>query len=338
MPHAQPALWAILVVAGCAGLSALLIVLLRPLLIRFLLAHPNARSSHRIATPQGGGFAVMAAVIAGCATAAAFLLHQAEPRLLPMLGAAAGLAVLGGLDDARALPVTWRLAGQMLAALVLVFSLPDGFRILPGLLPLVPERALLALGTVWFINAINFLDGLDWMTVAQVVPMTLGIAVLQACGIVTATIGLLALALLGATLGFAIFNKHPARIFLGDAGSLPIGFCLAFMLIFVAKENLATALLLSLYTLTDATLTLLRRLAEGEPVYAAHRTHFYQRALMAGLSVPQVTARIFGLGCLTAILAVSTALADSTTVDLLALGLGLCLTGLTLWLLVRGTA
>ncbi len=147
----------------------------------------------------------------------------ARPALLAVLASAVFLTVLGALDDAHALPVSWRLIGQALAALALAFSLPQGFRLLPDLMPLVVERALLVFGIVWFVNAVNFLDGLDWMTVAQVVPMTLGIAALQALGAVPATIGLLALALLGATLGFALFNKHPAKIFLGDAGSLPIG-------------------------------------------------------------------------------------------------------------------
>ena len=81
------------------------------------------------------------------------------------------------------------------------------------------------LGTVWLVNAVNFLDGLDWMTVAQVVPMTLGVAVLAGLDAVPASVGFLALVLLGAMLGFALFNKHPAKVFLGDAGSLPVGLC-----------------------------------------------------------------------------------------------------------------
>ena len=111
-------------------------------------------------------------------------------------------------------------------------------------------------------------------------------------------------------LGFAVFNKHPASIFLGDAGSLPIGLCLAFLLIFVAETNLVAALLLSLYTLADSISTFLRRLLAGERVFAAHRTHFYQRAVAAGLSVPQVTARVFVLGLLLASLAIGTVLAE----------------------------
>jgi UDP-N-acetylmuramyl pentapeptide phosphotransferase/UDP-N-acetylglucosamine-1-phosphate transferase len=186
------------------------------------------------------------------------------------------------------------------------------------------------------VNAVNFLDGLDWMTVAQVVPMTLGIAVLHALGAVPDNVGLLALALLGATLGFAVFNKHPAQIFLGDAGSLPIGLCLAFMLIFVAQSNLAAALLLSLYTLADPTLTLFRRMARKEPILSAHRTHFYQRGVAAGLSVQQVTTRIFLLCFVLAALAVATVLADSPAVDLLCIGLGVAVTALTLFALAKG--
>jgi UDP-N-acetylmuramyl pentapeptide phosphotransferase/UDP-N-acetylglucosamine-1-phosphate transferase len=309
---------------------------LRPLLIRYLMAAPNERSSHRIATPQGAGVAVTLSVLAGCLLAGFLWRPAPEPSLLPVLTAAAALTILGALDDAHALPVSWRLAGQTLAALALAISLPEGFQVLPDLLPLLVERALIVLGTVWFVNAINFLDGLDWMTVAEVVPMTLGIAVLHALGAVPATVGLLALALLGAILGFAVFNKHPAKVFLGDAGSLPIGFCLAFMLIFVAKAHLSAALLLALYPLADATLTLLRRIVAREPILSAHKTHFYQRAVAQGLRVPQVTARVFGLGLVLTSLAVVTVLARSLAVDLLCLGLGVLATGLTLFALARG--
>jgi len=336
MPLAQPSLWAALVVAGCAGLSALLILTLKPLLIWYFLAQPNARSSHQTATPQGAGLAVVVAMLAGSALGVLLWAPEARPSLLPILAGAVFLTILGAVDDANALPVSWRLIGQTLAALVLVLSLPEGFQLFPGLMPLVVERALIVLGMVWFVNVVNFLDGLDWMTVAQVVPMTLGIAALAALGAAPATIGLLALALLGATLGFAIFNKHPAQVFLGDAGSLPIGLCLAFMLIFVAEAHLAAALLLSLYTLADPTLTLFRRIAAREQIFSAHRTHFYQHGVARGLSVPQVTARVFLLGLVLAGLAITTVFARSLAADLLCLGLGLLATGLTLFVLARG--
>jgi UDP-N-acetylmuramyl pentapeptide phosphotransferase/UDP-N-acetylglucosamine-1-phosphate transferase len=336
MPHTQPALWAAAMVAGCAGLSALLILILRPMLMRYLLAHPNARSSHTAPTPQGAGLAVMASVFAGCAVGLLVWAPEGEPKLFGVLLAAAGLTLLGAIDDASTLSIWSRLRGQLLAAIVVVGLLPTEFRLFPDLMPAGVEDVLMVVGLMWFVNAVNFLDGLDWMTVAQVVPITLGIVALQALGAVPATVGLLALALLGATLGFAVFNKYPAQIFLGDAGSLPIGLCLGFMLIVVAETNLAAALLLSLYTLADATVTLVRRMAAGEQISSAHRTHFYQRAVAQGMSVPQVTARVFLLCVLLAILAVVTVLAHSLEADLLCLGLGLLATGLMLFALARG--
>src|SRR5688572_2567832 len=196
--------------AATAALASLLILLVKPLLVRHLLARPNDRSSHKTATPQGAGVAVMAALFI-VLMAVQLWWPQAVPGplLLPAVLAALALTVLGLIDDARPLPVSWRLAAQTLAALALVFSVPPDLRIFPDLLPVWAERALIVFGTVYLINAVNFLDGIDWITVAQVVPMTLGVAALAYLGAVPANVGLLALALLGAMLGFAVFNKHP---------------------------------------------------------------------------------------------------------------------------------
>lgn len=333
--HDHPGFWAA-IVAAAAALSAVAILLLKPLLDRYFVAEPNARSSHRVATPQGAGLAVMLSVLVVCLSALLLNPPWQPPSLLPALGAAVFLTVLGAFDDAHGLAVSWRFAAQFLAALAVVFLLPEDIRLFLEVLPLFVERALIVLGVVWFINAVNFLDGLDWMMVAQVVPMTLGILALSAFDQVSDSIALLALALLGAILGFAPFNKHPARVFLGDAGSLPIGLLLAFMLIFVAAAHFVSALLLALYTLADATLTLLRRAVDREPVLKAHRTHYYQRATAQGLAVPQVTRRIFSLGMLLSGLAVVSAVADSLPVDLICLAVGLLLTGLVLRGLARG--
>jgi UDP-N-acetylmuramyl pentapeptide phosphotransferase/UDP-N-acetylglucosamine-1-phosphate transferase len=311
--------------------------LLKPVLVRHLLAHPNERSSHVRATPQGAGVGVMLALFI-ILTAVQLWWPQAVsgPLLFPVILAAAGLTVLGLIDDARPLPVSWRFAGQILAALVLAFSLPRDLRILPELLPFLVERGLIAFGTVYLINAINFLDGIDWITAAQVVPMTLGVAALAFLGAVPTNVGTLALTLLGAMLGFAVFNKHPAQVFLGDAGSLPIGLLLALMLSFVAGANVAAALLLPLYTLLDSGMTLIRRSYNREHIFSAHRSHFYQRAVIAGMTPPQVTTRIFVLGLLLASLAVTAVVLNSTIADILLLGLGAAATFYVLNLLARG--
>ena len=329
--------WAAIVSAS-AAISAGAILILRPILVRHLLAHPNDRSSHKVATPQGGGLGVMFALLAVCALAGLLAPRMGAVSLVPVLGAASFLTVLGALDDAHALPVSWRFAGQTIAALVIVLTLPEELRILPGFVPLAVERVLLVVGTVGFVNAVNFLDGIDWMTVAEVVPITLAVAVLYAFGVVPVGIGLLALALLGAMLGLAVFNKHPASIFLGDAGSLPIGLCLAFMLIYIANASLVAAILLPLYMIADTGITLVRRIVNKEPVLSAHRSHYYQRAVTGGRSVPEVTARIFVLGFTLALLAVGVTLAHSTALDLVALALGALATAATLYWLARGRA
>ena len=338
MPQASPLSWAlswVAVLAVSAGLSAALILVLKPLLIRHLLAHPNARSSHATPTPQGAGLALMASVLAVSVVMLALGMAAPPPSLVPVLIGAASFTVVGALDDAHALSVSWRLLAQILVAATVIFLLPPDFRLLPDLPSESVERVLLVLGVVGFVNAVNFLDGLDWMTVAQVVPMTLGVVILHGLGVVPASIGLLALALLGATLGFAVFNKHPAQIFLGDAGSLPIGLLLAIMLIVVADAHLVSGLLLALYTLSEATITFFRRLFAGEPVLSAHKTHFYQRAVAQGLRVPQVTLRVFTLGLWLMVLAVVAALSRSLMADLVLLALGAVATGLVLFNLGR---
>lgn len=334
MPQLVPA---VAVVAICAALTCALIKLIRPRLIHHMLAVPNARSSHSVATPQGAGLAVIPALVLICASTL-WLWQPAQGALwlAPVLAASLALMVLGALDDTKALSVIWRFIGQGLAALVVCLSLPESVRFFPEILPLVFERALLAIGIVWYINAINFLDGIDWMTVAETVPMTLGIAGLWVFGAIPDAVGILALALLGAMLGFGVFNKHPAQIFLGDAGSLPVGLLLAFMLIVVAATNKTAAILLALYTIADATLTLGRRAWNHEHLFSAHKSHFYQRAVASGFSAPQVTGCVFLLGILLAGLAIAAVLAKTVAANLVLLAIGAGATGLVLYVMARG--
>jgi UDP-N-acetylmuramyl pentapeptide phosphotransferase/UDP-N-acetylglucosamine-1-phosphate transferase len=272
-------------------LSLALIIVLRPWLARRALARPNARSSHREPTPQGGGIAVVAAtfVVAwvGIALWPPFAQSQGS-QFLALTAAAVALAVVGAVDDTRPLPEAPRLALQFAAVGAAIAALPDEWHALP-MLPWSIERALVILGLVWFVNVVNFMDGIDWMTVAEVVPITGALALLGLCGTIGLLPTLLAAALLGAMLGFAPSNKPVARLFLGDAGSLPIGLVLGWLLLMLASAgHLAAALILPLYYLADATVTLVLRIARREPFWQAHRTHFYQRATDNGFTVSAI--------------------------------------------------
>jgi UDP-N-acetylmuramyl pentapeptide phosphotransferase/UDP-N-acetylglucosamine-1-phosphate transferase len=320
---------------GAALLSTGLIVVLKPLLARYALARPNARSSHKVPTPQGGGIAVVGAALA-VASIAIIAMDLPLANFLTVALAAIALAFVGAVDDIRPLPAHVRLLLQIAAVTVVVMT--SGIRIFPDWIPQSLEQAFLILGGVWFVNLVNFMDGLDWITVAEMVPLTafLPLAVVVNLnispdqGLSSQTIWT-STALCGALLGFAPFNKPVARLFLGDVGSLPIGLLVGWMLLHLAGTGaLAAALLLPLYYLMDATITLLRRLARGEKVWEAHRSHFYQKATDNGFSALEVSAHVFGLNLVLAGLAAMTLVWSSGAVQVAALALGIVLAGLIL--------
>lgn len=297
--------------------AAGLIVALRPLLLRYALARPNARSSHRVPTPQGGGIAVIGAVLA---VAGALWPQAPGAEAVTLVLAVLALALVGAVDDIRPLPALPRLALQALAVGAVVTA--SGLRLLPAL-PGGLEWGLAVLAGVWFVNLVNFMDGLDWMTVAEGVPVAGALTLFGLAGHLAPGPTLAAAALLGGLLGFAPFNRPVARLFLGDVGSLPLGLLLAWLLYRLAGEGaLAAAILLPLYYLADATLTLARRALRGEPVWQAHRTHFYQQATANGRSVPEVVGTVFALNAALALLAAVTLAWPSWPVAAAALALG----------------
>ena len=304
-------------------LSWMLTVLLRPWLARHAMARPNARSSHYHPTPQGGGIAVVVATLSvawGAAALSPALLQNQGGQFLALTAATALLAVVGAIDDMRSLPAAMRLATQCIAVGVVITALPTGLQILPYV-PWSIERACLFLAGVWFVNLVNFMDGIDWMTVAELVPLTSAIVVLGLAGALDLLPALVATALLGAIVGFAPFNRPVAQVFLGDVGSLPIGLLLGWFLLQLAGTgHLAAALILPLYYLADATITLARRIVRREAIWQAHRTHFYQRATDHGLTVREIVTRVFLVNLALAVFAFITVAAPNIVVSLAMLG------------------
>ncbi len=312
---------------AAALICAALIVLLRPLLQRYALARPNARSSHVIPTPQGAGIAVITAtLVVSCFHAAA----TGEAIPWQLFGATVFIALVGFTDDVRNIPVLPRLLLQAAAVAAVVLSAPSYLRIVP-MLPFALERLLLLAAGLWFVNLVNFMDGLDLMTVAELVPATGAIVLVGWLGDAPALVTIVAAALGGAMLGFAPFNRPVAKVFLGDVGSLPIGLLLGWCLLEIAwRQHVAVALLLPLYYLADATLTLLRRIARGEPFWAAHRSHFYQRATDNGFTVPRVIGEVFTVNLVLAALALTSVRLNSNLADMLLLATGVIAVALLL--------
>ena len=309
--------------ALAAIISAALIVVLRPLLARYALARPNARSSHARPTPQGGGIAVIAAtiIVVACAVVFAPEVVKDQRQLLIVFAAAIGLAIVGVTDDVRPMEALPRLVLQAAAVGVVIAALPAELRVLP-VLPWLIERLCILIGGVWLVNLTNFMDGIDWMTVVEVVPVTAALAIFGLMGALPPDATVAALALCGAIIGFAPFNRPVAQLFLGDVGSLPIGLLLGWLLVLLAgRGHLVAALLLPLYYLIDATITVLRRLIRGEPITQAHRSHFYQRALDHSFSVIQIVRRVFIVNVLLGALAAATIANGSAGTQVIALSL-----------------
>jgi UDP-N-acetylmuramyl pentapeptide phosphotransferase/UDP-N-acetylglucosamine-1-phosphate transferase len=302
-------LWVLAAVPASILVSLVLILLLRPWLARYALAHPNTRSSHQMPTPQGGGAAVVIATLSvgwGAIMLVPGLMQEQRAELLATTAGTMLLAAVGLLDDVRTLRARSRLVMQCIAIAAIIAVLPADWQILPHL-PRWAERGCLFVGGLWFVNLVNFMDGLDWMTVAEFVPALGAVTLIGLSGEIDLAATVLAAALLGAILGFAPFNKPVARIFLGDVGSLPMGLLLGWLLLQLAeKGHLAAALILPLYYLADSSITLARRVAAGEEFWRAHRKHFYQRAIDRGLGVLQVVGRVFGANLALAALALST--------------------------------
>jgi Fuc2NAc and GlcNAc transferase len=269
---------------------------------------PGPRSSHARATPRGGGLAVAAALGVTLAVLAAAELSRAEAAAVA--GCAAAFALLGLADDRAPLPARWRLAAQAVAAGALV-AVTGGFDRLPLPAPLDFSTGALGAGAaaLWIVavaNFYNFLDGIDGLAALQGLVTGAGIALMAWDPFAAAC----AAALAGGCAAFLCFNWPPARIFLGDVGSLLLGFAFAALPLLAPPADRPRALFfvaVSLWLfLSDAVLTLLRRLLRGAPVTEPHREHLYQRLVRAGASHRAVT---LGLGTGAAVLTAAAAAA-----------------------------
>ena len=321
--------------AGAGPLAALLagiaIGSLLPSLQRRALAVPNHRSSHRVVTPQGAGLGWVASTVI---VSLAFLIWSGhfEREWLFLLGALVGLSFLGFVDDIN--PLGWRtklmlqglLAGMALLALPRIEGAP-GFQTM--------VLAVTWLGFIALINITNFVDGIDEMTVAHGLP-ALGAAVLLAgLGLLSLTQGITAAAGMGALVGFWWWNRHPARIFFGDAGSLPFGLLLGWSAALTSLAGYPAAALLGIaYPVTDAGITLLRRWKAGAKLTQPHRDHAFQRAVDRGLPVRHVTGTVLLTSSTTSGLAILSAIQGTplTTLACLITGTLVVLLPVVTWL------
>lgn len=242
--------------------------------------HPNARSLHATPTPRIGGLGIMA----GVAVAGAWL---GDAALLPVLLAAMALAGLSLADDVRGLPVYVRFLAHFVAAAICLLAL--------GL----SAWGLLAatLAVVWMTNLFNFMDGADGLAGGMAV-IGFGALALAAWLADAPGLAVFCAALAATALAFLRFNFPPARLFMGDAGSIPLGFMAATLGILGARQGVwpwVFPLIVFSPFIVDATATLVQRAWRGEKVWRAHRSHYYQRAVLLGASHRQLALAAWAL-------------------------------------------
>jgi Fuc2NAc and GlcNAc transferase len=285
--------------ATLAASSALTFGARRFALTRGLLDIPNERSSHTVATPRGGGIAIVITTMTAFAVLAA--LRKLEFSVFAALAGGLAVAAVGYVDDRRPLPPAARLSAHAAAALWALAWLG-------GLPPMLVGNQLVSLGVlgtvigvlgiVWVLNLFNFMDGIDGLAASEATFIAWSGALLTAP--VTAATGVAAAALvLGAgCIGFLTWNWPPARIFMGDVGSGYLGYVIAVLAVSATRADpveLWIWLILGGAFFVDATVTLVRRVLRGESASQAHRSHAYQWLARRWGSHGRVTVAFLGL-------------------------------------------
>lgn len=256
-------------------------MLRRYALNRGLLDIPNERSSHAIATPRGGGLAIVMIFVFGLLALKIF--YPLSNIWIAFLGASVLVALVGFIDDHGHIPAQWRLIGHFVAAIWALIWL-GGFPSIPLFgatydMGFVGD-ALAVFGLVWLLNLYNFMDGIDGIAASEAV-FVAAAGLLFAVSAQHINLQLVAMLIIGSTLGFLAWNWPPAKIFMGDVGSGFLGIVLGIYGWWAIAEDVITIwtwlIVLGVFVV-DATVTLIRRLIKGLKWYEAHRSHTYQYA------------------------------------------------------------
>jgi len=296
-PTARSVLEAVAAFAGAGMVSLVLTPVAIAAAVRLgVLDRPGAHKSHRTPTPYLGGVAIVLAVAVTIGAAAALRPDgEALGTLAGLLGIGVGVAVLGLLDDLRGLPVAVRFGAQLAAALGL-WQL--GIRAEVSGSPAL-DLAVTVIWVVGVTNALNLLDNMDALS-ASTATVAAGWFAVLALIEGQVLVGALAAALAGGAAGFLRDNRPPARIYMGDAGSLFLGVMLAALGLLIEFDSLLAGAAVPILVLTvpvlDTTLVVAARIRHGISPFRGGRDHTSHRLVRLGIPVPIAVALIATAG------------------------------------------
>ena len=262
-----------------------------------LIDAPDERRQHKKITPRGGGIAVLIAFTIGFALMDYFWLHGAYTTSL--LAPLWMIGIISIYDDISHVNVAVRLLLQLIVAAYLVYALLLPYQLFHGELSHSADFIMAILAFAGFMNIYNFMDGMDGMTVSQSMHLSVTILIIAFLRydviFHVELVVAIAVLVLVCSIAFAIYNWHPAHIFLGDVGSITFGVLigLALMLIAASGERLFVATIIaSMYYLADGGMTILIRALKGEKIWQPHLKHFFQQAIRKRLSHKKIMTEI----------------------------------------------
>ncbi len=288
--------WIVAVALPAAVAWIAIAALRRSRLARMLADFPNERSLHAAPVPRVGGIGL----VLGALPVALWL---GDADIAVLVACAAALAVVSAADDVRSLPISFRLPAHVAAATVAILAIAAPAGAHEGLG--VVEAALAILAIVWMTNLYNFMDGSDGLA-GGMAWIGFGALAVAAAAARQWPLAFACAAIASASAGFLAWNFPPARVFLGDAGSVPLGFlaaALGLLGTFTGAWALAFPILVFSPFIADATVTLARRLVRGERFWRAHRSHYYQRLVLAGWSRRRLALSAYALMIAAAVMA-----------------------------------
>jgi UDP-N-acetylmuramyl pentapeptide phosphotransferase/UDP-N-acetylglucosamine-1-phosphate transferase len=259
---------------------------------------PNERSNHKTPTLRGAGAAIADTILLGILLVYIYFIDAPLWQIVPLLIGGTLLAIVSFIDDLKGVSIILRLGCQLVAVVLglvtLLVSLETELTV--WILLSLPVLTVL---WVWFINAFNFMDGIDGISATETLTITLSIGLLTMANWLPPEYEFYSAVVAGSALGFIFFNWHPAKVFMGDVGSVTLGYFLGWLLLgLVLKGYYLVAILLPFYYLIDSGVTLFKRALAGEKIWEAHSSHFYQKAVRRGKAHSEVVISIAKYNCI----------------------------------------